>query len=96
MIKKNKNTRLRSKIKIRSKISGVKDKPRLTIYRSLNNIYAQLVDDSEGNTLVAASSLSKEVLEELKNVKGKISKSKMIGVLVAKKSFGEKYYPGCI
>jgi large subunit ribosomal protein L18 len=86
MIKKNRNSRLRSKIKIRRKISGVKDKPRLTIYRSLNNIYAQLIDDSEGNTLVAASSLSKEVLEELKSVKGKISKSKMIGVLVAKKA----------
>jgi len=86
MIKKNKNIRLRSKIKIRRKISGVKDKPRLTVYRSLNNIYAQLIDDSESNTLVSASSLSKELLEELKNSKGKISKSKMVGILVAKKA----------
>ena len=86
MIKKKKNSRLRSKIKIRSKISGVKEKPRLTIYRSLNNIFAQLIDDSEGNTLVSASSLSKELAEELKNTKGKTSKSKMVGKLVAKKA----------
>ena len=86
MIKKKKNSRLRSKIKIRSKISGVKEKPRLTIYRSLNNIFAQLIDDSEGNTLVSASSLSKELAEELKNAKGKTSKSKMVGKLVAKKA----------
>lgn len=86
MIKKNKNIRLRSKIKIRRKISGLKDKPRLTVYRSLNNIYAQLIDDSDGNTLASASSLSKELSEELKNSKGKISKSKMVGILVAKKA----------
>ena len=49
-------------------------------------MYVQLIDDSEGNTLVSASSLSKELLEELKNSKGKISKSKMVGILVAKKA----------
>ena len=86
MIKKNKNIRLRSKIKIRRKISGIKEKPRLTVYRSLNNVYAQLIDDSEGNTLVSASSLSKEILEEVKNSKGKISRSKMVGILGCKKS----------
>jgi len=86
MIKKNKNIRLRSKIKIRRKISGIKEKPRLTVYRSLNNVYAQLIDDSDGNTLVSASSLSKELLEEIKSSKGKVSKSKMVGKLVAKKA----------
>ncbi len=86
MIKKNKNIRLRSKIKIRHKISGAKEKPRLTVYRSLNNIYAQLIDDSEGNTLVSASSLSKELIEELKGSKGKINKGKIVGKLVAKKA----------
>jgi large subunit ribosomal protein L18 len=86
MIKRNKNIRLRSKIKIRKKISGVEDKPRLTVYRSLNNIYAQLIDDSQGNTLVSASSLSKELKEELKSTKGKISKGKMVGMLLARKA----------
>jgi large subunit ribosomal protein L18 len=52
----------------------------------LNNVYAQLIDDSDGNTLVSASSLSKELLEEIKSSKGKVSKSKMVGKLVAKKA----------
>ncbi len=86
MIKRNKNNRLRSKIKIRKKISGTQEKPRLTVYRSLNNIYAQLIDDSAGNTLVSASSLSKELTEELKTAKGKISKSKLVGKLLAQKA----------
>lgn len=64
--------------------------PRLSVYRSLNQIYAQIIDDSTGNTLVAASSLSKELAEELKNTKGKISKGKLVGSLVAKKALEKK------
>lgn len=90
MIKRKKNIRLRSKIKIRKKISGSKEKPRLTVYRSLNNIYAQLIDDSAGATLVSASTLSKEIAEELKNTKGKIDKGKLVGLLVAKKASEKK------
>ncbi len=86
MIKRKKNPRLRSKTRIRKKISGTTEMPRLTIYRSLNQMYAQIIDDSTGNTLVAASSLSKEILDEVKNSKGKISKSKLVGNLVAKKA----------
>ncbi len=86
MIKRKKNPRLRSKTRIRKKISGTPEMPRFTIYRSLNQMYAQIIDDSTGNTLVAASSLSKEILDEVKNSKGKISKSKLVGNLVAKKA----------
>jgi large subunit ribosomal protein L18 len=86
MIKRNTNSRLRSKTRIRKKISGSTEIPRLTIYRSLNQMYAQIIDDSSGNTLAAASSLSKEVLDEIKNTKSKISKSKLVGNLIAKKA----------
>lgn len=86
MIKKNTNSRLRSKTRIRKKITGTTQVPRLTVYRSLNQVYAQIIDDSTGNTLVAASSLSKELLEEIKNSKGKISKSKLVGSLVARRA----------
>jgi large subunit ribosomal protein L18 len=89
MIKKT-NKRVRSKIKIRKKISGVVDRPRLTIYRSLNNIYAQLIDDSNGKTIASASTLSKELEEDLKSMKGKTSKSKAVGKLVAKKALEQK------
>lgn len=86
MIKRNTNPRLRSKTRIRKKITGTPEVPRLTIYRSLNQMYAQIIDDTNGNTLVAASSLSKEVLDEIKSTKGKISKSKLVGNLIAKKA----------
>jgi large subunit ribosomal protein L18 len=85
MIKRNKNSRLRSKTKIKKKLAGSL-KPRLTIYRSLNNVYAQIVDDSAGKTIVAASTLSKELAEEIKNVKGKAGKGKLVGNLLAKKA----------
>jgi len=90
MINRNENSRLRSKTKIRKTISGTAERPRLTVYRSLNNVYAQLIDDATGKTIVSASSLSKELEEELKNTKGKISKSKFVGILVAKKALEKK------
>ena len=83
---KRKNKRVRSKIKIRKKLSGVPERPRLTVYRSLNNIYVQLIDDVNGKTLTSASTLSKELTEELKSAKGKTSKSKVVGKLIAKKA----------
>ncbi len=86
MIKTNKDKRFRSKIKIRKKISGTPERPRLSVYRSLNHIYAQLIDDSTGKTLAAASSKSKEIEEEIKNAKGKISRGKLVGTLIAKKA----------
>jgi large subunit ribosomal protein L18 len=86
MIKRENNPRLRSKTRIRQKISGSTEVPRLTVYRSLNQMYAQIIDDSTGNTLAAASSLSKDILDELKNSNGKISKSKLVGSLIAKKA----------
>ena len=70
MIKRNNNTRLRSKIKIRKVISGT-PKDRLTVYRSLDNIYAQIIDDTTGKTLISASSLSKELTDDLRKQKGR-------------------------
>jgi large subunit ribosomal protein L18 len=83
---KKKTSRIRAKIKIRKKISGTSEKPRLSVYRSLDNIYAQIIDDSTGNTLVAMSSLDKEAKAESKSVKGKTNKSKLIGTMLAKKA----------
>lgn len=86
MINRNNNNRLRSKTKIRKKISGTGELPRLTVFRSLNNVYAQIIDDTTGRTLAAASSMSKELVEDLKNAKGKKAKSKIVGSFVAKKA----------
>lgn len=51
--------------RIRRKVYGVKEKPRLSVYRSLKNIYCQLIEDSTGITLASVSTLSKEIKEEL-------------------------------
>lgn len=76
----------RKHFRVRKKISGTSEKPRLCVYRSLSNIYAQVIDDTKGVTLVEASSIAKELAEEIKNSKGKVSKSKLVGKLVAKKA----------
>jgi large subunit ribosomal protein L18 len=86
MFLKDNKRRSRKKVRVRKKLSGTADRPRLTVFRSLNNMHAQLVDDVKGATVVAASSLSKEINEEVKGLKGKISKSKLVGKLVAKKA----------
>src|SRR5674476_1600675 len=86
MINRNNNSRLRSKLKTRKKIFGEPERPRLTVYRSLDNVYAQVIDDRSGKTLAAASSLSKELADDIKNAKGKLAKSKLVGNLVAKKA----------
>jgi large subunit ribosomal protein L18 len=83
---KKKTSRDRARIKIRKKISGTPEKPRLSVYRSLDNIYAQIIDDTTGNTLVSFSSLNKDAKADIKTVKGKLNKSKMIGNLLAKKA----------
>ena len=74
------------KARIRRKISGTAERPRLAVFRSLNHIYAQVIDDTKGVTLLEASSKSKELADDIKASKGKISKSKLVGKLVAKKA----------
>ncbi len=87
MIKKSRAEQ-RSKIKrrIRKKIQGTAELPRLTVYRSLHHVYAQIVDDSTSKTIVAASTLSPELREELKGVKGQKERAKRVGMTVAKKA----------
>lgn len=86
MAKRKSNSRARSKTRIRIKITGTTEVPRLTVYRSLSQMYAQIIDDTTGNTLVAASSLSKEIEEGVKSANGKVSKSKLVGNLIAQKA----------
>ncbi|MEI7811419.1 MAG: 50S ribosomal protein L18 [Ignavibacteria bacterium] len=86
MITKVRNSRYRSKIKIRKHMSGTDIRPRLTVKRSLNQIYVQIIDDIAGKTLVSASSLSKEIAENIKVAKGKIEVSRIVGELAGKKA----------
>lgn len=85
MIKKeSKNvSRLKRHARIRKNLSGTSTTPRLNIFRSNTNIYAQIIDDEKGVTLVSASSLDKDL--NIKNG-GNIEASKLVGALVAKKA----------
>jgi large subunit ribosomal protein L18 len=78
--------RRRVKTHIRLKITGTAERPRLTVYRSLKHVYAQIVDDVTGKTLVAVSDLSKELKEQLKDVKGQMKLAKQVGQLTARKA----------
>ena len=90
MIKKSRiENRLKVKVRIAKKIRGTAEFPRLTVYRSLNHVYAQVVDDSQSRTLVAASSLSPDLREELKSVKGMKEVAKRVGMAVAKKAIAK-------
>ena len=81
--------RLRRKKRIRSRVEGTTERPRLSVFRSLKHIYAQVVDDGSGATLLTVSSLSKEVRDELKGLK-KSERAKKVGTLVAKKCLEKK------
>lgn len=75
--------RTRIKYSVRSKISGTALKPRLSIFRSNTDIYAQLIDDDKGVTLVSASSKEKDIVAQKVN---KSEKGKLVGQSIAKKA----------
>lgn len=69
VIKKDKNAdRVKRHLRVRKKVSGTAEKPRLNVYRSLNNIYLQIIDDVAGHTLCSASSLDKEIVASIKGM----------------------------
>jgi large subunit ribosomal protein L18 len=84
--------RLRRKKRVRKKIFGYPERPRVSVFRSHKHIYAQIINDVEGHTLVALSSLSPEVrtkVEELKSkgeVKGKVDVARLVGRMLAEKA----------
>ena len=84
MVKKtNRNfERIRRHIRVRRKISGTTERPRLCVYRSNKNIYAQVIDDVTGKTLVSASTLDKEVKTKSSNKEA----AKEVGSLIAKRA----------
>ena len=91
MIKQiNKNQdRLKRHKRVRLKVKGTVEAPRLSVYRTLDNIYAQIIDDVKGHTLVTASTLDKEIKGTLDG-KNKKEQAYLVGELLAKKAKGKK------
>ena len=77
--------RLKRHERVRNKISGTAQRPRLSVYRSLNHIYAQIIDDVAGNTLVACSTVEKAIAESVKDLTKKEA-AKVVGGEVAKRA----------
>jgi len=79
------DARLKRKQRIRKNLSGTTERPRLSVFRSLKQIYAQIIDDTTGNTLVAVASTEKEVKENI-DQKDKTEVAKYIGSLIAQRA----------
>ena len=77
--------RIRRHYRVRAKISGTTARPRLCVFRSLNHIYAQVIDDSQGHTLTSASTLDSEAINGV-GTKVKADKADLIGSLLAKRA----------
>ena len=86
MIAKTDRKQIRTRVhsRIREKLAGTTERPRLNVYRSLNHIYAQVIDDSKGETLVSASTLASKV-----PTGGNVAAAKEIGKLVAEQAISK-------
>lgn len=87
MIKKQARNKVRAKkhLKIRNRFSGTTERPRLAVFRSNNHMYAQIIDDTVGKTLVSASTTEKEVKAELEKTNN-VDAATYLGTAIAKKA----------
>jgi large subunit ribosomal protein L18 len=77
--------RTRRHLRVRKNLSGTAERPRLNVFRSISGIYAQVIDDQSGRTLVSASSVDSDLREKLKDMK-KAEQAKLIGQTVAERA----------
>jgi large subunit ribosomal protein L18 len=78
--------RLRRKLRIRKKIFGTSERPRLSVYRGLKHIYAQIIDDERGHTLVSASTLDREIRPLVQGVRPKKAQAEIVGRILAQRA----------
>ena len=77
--------RVKKHMKIRNRFAGTAERPRLAVFRSNNHMYAQIIDDTVGNTLVAASTLEKEIKAELEKTNN-VDAAAYLGTVIAKRA----------
>ena len=87
MVSKESRSEVRAKkhLRIRNRFSGTAERPRLAVFRSNNHMYAQIIDDTVGNTLVAASTLEKDVKAELEKTNN-VDAAAYLGTVIAKRA----------
>ena len=79
------DARRRRHLRLRQRVTGTDDRPRLCVFRSLNHIYAQVVDDTRGITIASASTRDKDIRDET-NGRNKSDRSKLVGAAVAQRA----------
>jgi len=79
------DVRVKKHMRIRNRFSGTAERPRLAVFRSNNHMYAQIIDDTVGNTLVAASTLEKEIKAELEKTNN-VDAAAYLGTVIAKRA----------
>lgn len=80
-----KEIRVKKHMKVRNRLSGTTERPRLAVFRSNNHMYAQIIDDTVGNTLVSASTLQKDVADGLEKTNN-VEAAAKLGEAIAKKA----------
>ncbi len=80
-----KEVRAKKHMRIRNRLSGTAQRPRLAVFRSNNHMYAQIIDDTVGNTLASASTLEKEIKSELKQTND-VDAAAYLGTVIAKRA----------
>ncbi len=87
MVKKvsRKEVRAKKHLRIRNRFSGTAERPRLAVFRSNNHMYAQIIDDTVGNTLVSASTLEKEIKAELEKTNN-VDAAAYLGTVIGKRA----------
>jgi len=80
--------RLRRHLRVRKSVFGTTARPRLSVFRSINEIYAQVIDDIEGSTLISASSIDKDLRTKMAGLK-KSEQAKLVGQAVAERAKGK-------
>ena len=83
--KSRKDVRVKKHMRIRNRFSGTAERPRLEVFRSNNHMYAQIIDDTVGNTLVSASTVEKSVKDELEKTNN-VDAAAYLGTVIAKRA----------
>lgn len=83
--KSRKEVRVEKHMRIRNRFSGTAERPRLAVFRSNNHMYAQIIDDTVGNTLVSASTMEKEIKAELEKTNN-VDAAAYLGTVIAKRA----------
>ncbi|MBM4167943.1 MAG: 50S ribosomal protein L18 [Ignavibacteria bacterium] len=86
ILQKKVERRIKKRIRIKKNITGTPQRPRLTVYRSLKHVYAMIIDDTSGRTLVEASTLSKDLRDRIKETSARMDACKLIGKAAAERA----------